>query len=59
MQAYHLCDGPHALRVQGKYAALIAGNTGAGVYHAWPTARVLIATANVPEFRAITCSEVQ
>ena len=37
----------------------MAGNTGAGVYHAWPTARVLIATAHIPDFRAITCAEVQ
>lgn len=37
---------------------LIAGNTGAGVYHDWPMERVLIDIKGIPELTKIETSKV-
>ena len=38
---------------------LIAGNTGAGVYHDWPLEQVLIDIHGVPELNGITVTRVR
>lgn len=55
---------PELLGVLEQYAnqqddfRLIAGNTGAGVYHDWPSERVLIDIKAIPELSKIETSKV-
>ena len=57
----------HASQQARKYAvlqeakvsvALLAGNTGAGVYHEWPQQQVVISVLGIPALHNITYSQV-
>lgn len=45
-------------QVAGASVAMLAGNTGAGVYHEWPEQKVLLDVKGIPELHKLFMTQV-